>query len=114
MFYDRLKSLIEEKNKSFNQVERELGYPKNALNDYKKGKIPSAKRAAEIAEYFGVTTDYLLDDTENQEQTYEYSVIQRRAKEMTPEQQRELLSLMEKAFDKLDMGEVHLDESDEL
>ncbi|MDU0397399.1 hypothetical protein KF146HA_00865 [Lactococcus lactis] len=28
MFYDRLKSLIEEKNKSFNQVERELGIPK--------------------------------------------------------------------------------------
>ncbi|MDU0397398.1 hypothetical protein KF146HA_00864 [Lactococcus lactis] len=33
---------------------------------------------------------------------------------MTPEQQRELLSLMEKAFDKLDKGELHLDESDEL
>ena len=79
-----------------------------------KKNNPTATRLNDIAEYFGVTTDYLLDDTENQEQTYEYSIIQRRAKEMTPEQQRELLSLMEKAFDKLDKGELHLDESDEL
>lgn len=64
MFYQRLKLLIEKQNKSFNQVERELGYPKNALNDYKKGKIPSAKRANEIAEYFDVTTDYLLGNSD--------------------------------------------------
>lgn len=62
-FYERLKSLAEEKNKSFNQIERELNYPKNALNDYKKGKNPSAKRTAEIAKYFNVSIDYLLGNT---------------------------------------------------
>ncbi len=62
-FYERLKSLAEEKNKSFNQIERELNYPKNALNDYKKGKNPSAKRTAEVAKYFNVSIDYLLGNT---------------------------------------------------
>lgn len=38
-FYERLKSLAEEKNKSFNQIERELNYPRNALNAYKNKKI---------------------------------------------------------------------------
>lgn len=64
-FYDRLKTLADEKSKSFNQIEKELNYPRNALNDYKKGKNPSAKRTAEIAEYFGVSTDYLLGREEN-------------------------------------------------
>ena len=113
MFYEKLQKLAKEKGKSFAQIEKDLGMSKNSMYNYKKNN-PTATRLNDIAEYFGVTTDYLLDDTENQEQTYEYSIIQRRAKEMTPEQQRELLSLMEKAFDKLDKGEIHLDESDEL
>lgn len=60
MFYERLQSLASEANKSFNQIERELGYPRNALNAYKQGTTPSAKRTEEIAKYFGVTTNYLL------------------------------------------------------
>jgi len=63
MFYERLQLLAKEANKSFNQIERELNYPRNALNAYKIGKSPSAKRTAEIAEYFGVTSDYLLGNT---------------------------------------------------
>lgn len=62
-FYERLKSLAEEKNKSFNQIERELNYPRNALNAYKNKKNPSAKRTAEIAKYFDVSIDYLLGNT---------------------------------------------------
>ena len=65
MFYEILKSLAEERSKSLNQIERELDYPRNALNQYKKGNIPSAKRTAEIAQYFGVSTDYLLGNKEN-------------------------------------------------
>lgn len=65
MFYEILKRLAEEQGKSLNQIERELGYTRNALNQYKKGSTPSAKRTAEIAEYFGVSTDYLLGREEN-------------------------------------------------
>ncbi|MEY8457562.1 LexA family transcriptional regulator [Lactococcus ileimucosae] len=63
-FYERLQSLAKENNKSFNQIERELNYPRNALNDYKKRKNPSAKRTAEIAEYFNVSINYLLGETD--------------------------------------------------
>ena len=34
-FYERLKELAEASNKSFNQVEKELGYSRNALSNYK-------------------------------------------------------------------------------
>lgn len=62
-FYERLNKLVKESGKSMNQVERELNYPRNALNAYKNKKNPSAKRTSEIAEYFGVSTDYLLGNT---------------------------------------------------
>ena len=60
MFYDRLKTLVIDSQKSFNQVEIELRYPRNALANYRLGKEPSAKRLTEIADYFNVTTESLL------------------------------------------------------
>lgn len=59
-FYKRLETLILLSNQSFNKVERELGYPRNALNNYKKGVEPSGTRLIELAHYFGVTPEYLL------------------------------------------------------
>ncbi|WP_394852280.1 hypothetical protein [Lactococcus lactis] len=35
VFYQRLKTEIQLSGKNFNQVERELGYPRNSLNNYK-------------------------------------------------------------------------------
>ncbi|MGX7010391.1 helix-turn-helix domain-containing protein [Lactococcus cremoris] len=65
IFYSRLKDLIDKSRKSFNQIERELGYPRNTLYNYKIGKKPSADRLVEIAEYFEVSASYLtgIDDT---------------------------------------------------
>lgn len=41
LFYHRLKELVESSGKSANQIERELGYPRNSLNNYKLGGEPS-------------------------------------------------------------------------
>ena len=60
-FYDRLKTLVVESKKSFNQVERELGYPRNALANYRLGKQPSARRLSELADFFDVSDEYLLE-----------------------------------------------------
>ncbi|WP_285023664.1 helix-turn-helix domain-containing protein [Lactococcus garvieae] len=64
MLYERLTKLIEETGKSMNQIETELNYPRNTLQSYKRSN-PSAKRLAEIAKYFNVSTDYLLGREEN-------------------------------------------------
>ena len=96
MFYEILKSLAAERSKSLNQIERELGYPRNALNDYKKGNIPSAKRTAEIAEYFGVSTDYLLgreknkiDNNLTEEESELLAAFRMESEDMTKEEQAE-------------------------
>lgn len=59
-FYQRLEQLQRLSKKSFNQIEKDLGYPRNALNNYKLDGIPSGKRLLEMAKYFNVTPDYLL------------------------------------------------------
>lgn len=38
--YQRLCQLNNLRLKSFNEVERKLGYPRNALNSYQKGRLP--------------------------------------------------------------------------
>lgn len=64
MFYERLKKLASEKNKSFNQIENDLNYGKNTLYRYKV-QNPTQERLLELAKYFDVTTDYLLGREEN-------------------------------------------------
>ena len=62
-FYERLQSLAKENNKSFNQIEADLKFPKNTLYHYKKSN-PTQERLLELANYFNVSTDYLLGNSE--------------------------------------------------
>lgn len=64
VFYNRLKDLISESGLSANKIERDLGYPRNTLQNYKNGQEPSAARLKEISKYFGVTIEYLIGDNE--------------------------------------------------
>ena len=61
--FERIKLLVENSNKSMNEIDRELGYPRNTLAGLKNRK-PSIGRLNEIAEYFNVSTDYLLGNTD--------------------------------------------------
>lgn len=60
VFYERLTELSEKSGKSKNYIERELGYPRNALNNYKNGREPSGSRLLELAAYFNVSPEYLI------------------------------------------------------
>jgi len=64
IFYSRLKQEIKKSRKSTNQIERELGYSRNALHNYKNGTEPSGSRLIEIAEYFHVSPKFLIGKTD--------------------------------------------------
>ena len=68
--FERIKKLVDESNKSMNEIDRELGYPRNTLAGLKNRK-PSIGRLTEIAEYFNVSTDYLLGNTDSKNSTKE-------------------------------------------
>ena len=62
--FEKIKELAKNRGKALGQVEEDLGYGRNTL--YKiKNSTPNAERIAEIANYFNVSTDYLLGRTDN-------------------------------------------------
>jgi len=64
VLFERIKLLSQELDKSINDVEEDLHYPQNTLYRLKRTN-PSAKKLEELADYFHVTTDYLLGRTDN-------------------------------------------------
>lgn len=62
--FEKIKELAEKRGMSINRLEENLGYSRNSLYNLKTKK-PSAERLQEIADYFQVSTDYLLGRTDN-------------------------------------------------
>ena len=62
--FEKVRELARKKGLFLNQVEEKLGYSKNTLYSLKRQKV-SSERLQEIADYFNVSTDYLLGRTEN-------------------------------------------------
>lgn len=62
--YEKIKELADKRGISLTKLEEDLGYSRNTL--YKlKSQRPNAERISEIADYFQVSTDYLLGRTDN-------------------------------------------------
>ena len=62
--FEKIKELAKKRGKALGQVEEDLGYGRNTLSKI-KNSTPNAERIAEIANYFHVSTDYLLGRTDN-------------------------------------------------
>lgn len=63
---ERIQELCKRTGKSMNQVEIELGFGKGYLSKLGKS-IPNVKKLREIASYFNVTVDYLLNGKEDED-----------------------------------------------
>ncbi|MDS8476387.1 helix-turn-helix transcriptional regulator [Streptococcus pneumoniae] len=61
--FDRIKELAKKQGLSINSLEEKLGYSRNTIYNLKNSK-PSTERISEIADYFNVSTDYLLGRTD--------------------------------------------------
>ena len=62
--YEKIKELAENQGISLNKLEEKLGYSRNTIYNMRKS-TPNSERIAEIADYFDVSTDYLLGRTDN-------------------------------------------------
>ena len=62
--FEKIKELCQKRGISINSLEETLGYSRNTLYKLKSQK-PNAERISEIADYFNVSTDYLLGRTDN-------------------------------------------------
>ena len=69
MFVERLKELLSEREITKNKLLTDLQLGKNSFVNWEnRGTIPSGEVLTKIADYFDVTVDYLLGNT-NQKET---------------------------------------------
>ena len=65
----RLETLRARDGLSQEQVARQLGVSRNTMKNWEDGVTePNASQIKALADMFGVTTDYLLDRKENEDQ----------------------------------------------
>lgn len=62
--FERVRELAKKQGLSINQLEDKLSFGKNSLYGLKKSN-PNSKIIEKIADYFNVSTDYLLGRTDN-------------------------------------------------
>ena len=60
MFYQRLRGLLDGRGLSDKEFLSDIGMSKNQMTNWKNGIIPNKSTLMLIANYFGVTVDYLL------------------------------------------------------
>lgn len=59
-FYKRLRDLCEERSMTINEVVKILDLSSGSPTAWKNGTVPRSSTLAKLADYFGVTTDYLV------------------------------------------------------
>ena len=64
MFFNRFKALCDQRNISVYRACTDIGLNRAAVAKWKNGGKPNGSTAAKLAEYFDVTTDYLLGCSE--------------------------------------------------
>nr|WP_321315953.1 helix-turn-helix transcriptional regulator [uncultured Ligilactobacillus sp.] len=64
IIYNRIKDLANEKNISLAQVERDLDFSNGVISTWRKSNA-SQDKILKVANYFNVSTDYLLGRTDN-------------------------------------------------
>ena len=72
--FEKTKELCQKRGISINSLEETLGYSRNTIYSM-KSKKPNAERLQEIADYFNVSTDYLLGRTDNPRIASDASII---------------------------------------
>ena len=102
-FFDRYTALCNEKGKSVNGIAKEIGLPSSNITNWKNGKIPRAESLKKIADYFGVTVDYLQGYTDIKEKPpVETGDIRKQAEEIIARMdQDQLLEFIAMATEKL-------------
>lgn len=63
--YERIESLRKERKISQGNLEKELGFSNGSISKWKTS-MPKPERLQKIADYFGVTVDYLMTGNEKE------------------------------------------------
>lgn len=60
--FDKVQSLCKARGISISKLERDLGVGNASIANWKDGTVPRADRLKMVADYFGVSMEYLMTD----------------------------------------------------
>lgn len=102
---NKINYLLEKNNLKQKDLTDYLGIEKSVFSSWKNGKSKSySKYIAEIAQFFNVSIDYLLDNEKSPSGEFEelqdedLIILNRNAKNLTPEQRKQLLDIAKVMF----------------
>ena len=103
MFWENFYDLCRKEKKSPNGVAKDLGLSSGSITSWKQGKVPHHGTLIKLADYFGVTVDYLLG-TNNESKTLSDEMTEEEKKmhelfQLVPkDKQEEVLKMIEAAL----------------
>lgn len=74
MFYNQLERLCQQNNIAMTTVVQKLGMSKSVVTSWKKGIIPTGETILKLAQYFNVSTDFLLTGSLNTTDLYDKEI----------------------------------------
>ncbi len=100
--YERIVKLAARKGVSLAQVERDLGFAPSSLHKMNTNR-PGSDRVLALAEYFGVSTDYLYGNTEiekpaDQLMDRDFISLQRARQNMSGEEWAQAMKIIRAGF----------------
>lgn len=97
-FWEQFYNLCQINGTKPNPVAKELGFSSATVTQWKNGSVPSSKSVSKIADYFNVSTDYLLGSEMKEEQLdktdQEILVLARKSQELPEEDKKKFLEVL--------------------
>ena len=93
MFYENFEQLCAKRGITMSRAAEDIGRSRSAVNRWKSGAVPGGTTLRKLADYFGVTVDFLLygkSDLSFDDFTY---ALHNETRELTPENRQKLLEL---------------------
>ena len=95
--YEIFEQLLQKYGLSAYKVSKETGITQSTLSDWKRGRsTPKTENMKKIADYFGVTVDYLMTGKDN---------LKEKAPELTAKDNRDIAKDLDNIMEKLTSGE---------
>jgi transcriptional regulator with XRE-family HTH domain len=105
VLYSRIKSLCEKNSISFYELEKSTGLGNGAISKWRVSNSPSIDKVMRVAQYFNVTTDYLvgISDIETPVckllEDKDIITLQRARIKMTPKDRERMMQMLRIGFD---------------
>ncbi len=96
---ERLRELRKSKGISLKELGAIIGVAESTMSLYESGKRqPDYETLLKLAEYYGVTVDYLLRGSKEDQPPEELVILNRKARNWSPEKRKQLLDMARVMF----------------